>query len=460
MNPRNSLAFKLTLAFLFVGLVGAALMAFFFWQGTQRRFDQFIFDRDRSSTVGILAEYYQAHGGWQGVELGSQDFPPPPDRNWSKAPDIAAAIIVFDAQNRVVLTQGDIGAITRAMKSEMARAVPIEVNGAIVGKVVFAPHSRRPLPESPENRFRTDISRAIGYSALGAMAVALLLGIFLASTLTRPIRELTAATRSLARGDMDQKVEVQTKDEIGQLAESFNQMSADLARASRLRRKMTADIAHELRTPLSLILGYTESVSDGKLPATQETMDIMHDEAKRLSRLVDDLRVLSLADAGELSLDCYPTDPRSLLEQTLRKRSPEAQQRELNIQIESEPDLPLVNVDPDRLVQVLDNLVSNALRHTAAGGQVTLSAAVQDDQQSVVLQVSDTGDGIAVDDLPFVFDRFYRADQSRQRQGAESGLGLAIAKSIVESHGGSISVSSTVGRGATFTITLPVAAAA
>jgi signal transduction histidine kinase len=226
-----------------------------------------------------------------------------------------------------------------------------------------------------------------------------------------------------------------------------------LARASELRRQMMADIAHELRTPLSLILGYTESLSDGKLPASQETFDVMHDEAQHLSRLVDDLRTLSLADAGELSLTRQPLDVPALLERVVSAHSPEAQRRGISLRAEPSPTLPPVEADPGRMAQVLDNLVSNALCYTPEGGQIDLSAKA--DKNTIKLRVQDNGVGIAPDDLPFVFERFYRADKSLKRNGTESGLGLAIAKSIVEAHGGSISVKSSLGQGTTFTITLP-----
>jgi len=181
----------------------------------------------------------------------------------------------------------------------------------------------------------------------------------------------------------------------------------------------------------------------------------MHDEAQHLSRLVDDLRTLSLADAGELPLTRQPLDVQALLERVMSAHLPEAQQRDISIQVEPSPTLPAVEADPGRLAQVLENLVSNALCYTRAGGQISLSAEA--DGGTVVLRVGDNGVGIAPEDLPFVFDRFYRADKSLKRNGTESGLGLAIAKSIVEAHGGSISVESALGRGTTFTITLPLA---
>ncbi len=449
MISLRSLAFKLTLAFLLIGLIGAMLMAFFLWQNMQRRFDQFVADRDQFSSVNMLAQHYQANGSWDGVEtvLGRGRFqaPGPHTRR--------AALVLVDADGQVVFSQGDDREMRQLLRHLRGRAVPIEVDGLVVGYLLADPVSFRPLPGSPEADFLAGMTQAITFSALGATALALLLGALLAQTLTRPIRELTAATRALAKGDLGQQVTVRTRDELGELATSFNQMSADLAHASELRRQMTADIAHELRTPLSLILGYTESLSDGKLPATQETFDIMHDEAQHLSHLIDDLRTLSLADAGELSLARRAVDPRTLLERAMLAHTPEAQRQGISIQFEAPPDLPEVEVDPGRMAQVLENLMSNSLRYTPEGGQITLSAVAE--ESSVYLRVQDNGDGISPEDLPYVFDRFYRADKSRQRQGGESGLGLAIAKSIVEAHSGSLTVESVLGEGTTFTVALP-----
>jgi signal transduction histidine kinase len=215
---------------------------------------------------------------------------------------------------------------------------------------------------------------------------------------------------------------------------------------------MTADIAHDLRTPLSIILGYTEALSDGKLPGTPEMYEVMHNEAQHLSHLIDDLRTLSLADAGELKLTRQQIWPQELLERSASAHLAQAQQQNVSLQVKAAADLPTIEVDPDRMAQVLGNLVSNALRYTPEGGRIVLSA--ESDSQAVYLQVQDNGDGIDPGDLPYIFNRFYRADKSRQQQKGESGLGLAIARSIVEAHGGAISVESGLGKGTTFTITL------
>jgi signal transduction histidine kinase len=214
---------------------------------------------------------------------------------------------------------------------------------------------------------------------------------------------------------------------------------------------MTADVAHDLRSPISVISGYAEALSEGKLPGTPETYSILYQETRHLSRLVDDLRVLSLADAGELPLLRQVVDLQELVKRVAARHAVAAQQNNLSLRVEIEEGLPSVSLDVERMAQVLDNLILNAFRYTPPGGEIVLAA--KKDNGKVQLQVRDNGAGIASDDLPFIFERFYRGDKSRQQNG-ESGLGLAIAKSIVIAHGGSITAVSAPNQGATFTITL------
>ena len=317
------------------------------------------------------------------------------------------------------------------------------------------------LPAPLEDAFWQRILWAAVTSGVITILLALLLGWLLARTLTAPVRELTTATQAMAAGDLAQRVTVRTRDEIGDLALSFNQMSADLARASQLRKQMTADLAHDLRTPLSILRGYLEGLKESKVQGTTALYGLMHEEVLHLQRLVEDLRVLSLADAGELSLNRRVVDPSALLERTGLLYFVAAEGQGVQLSVEAEEALPSIWVDTDRITQVLNNLVSNALRHTRQG-KIVLGARTEQASVAgayVALTIRDTGSGIAAEDLPFVFDRFYRGDKSRQRadDGASSGLGLAIAKAIVEVHGGTIQVESTLGQGTTFTLRLPVA---
>lgn len=448
----RSITLKLTLAFLAVGLIGALLVAVFVGQRAGRAYDQFVADRVRDAQIASLARYYAANGSWAGVERVLERDPNGPPGPGDRGPPLP---VLLDADGRVVIGNGRYPSGSVVLPATRDRAAPIEVDGVVVGWILPNMSFRRPGPDAPEAAFFARIRQAIIWSAGGAAALALLLGVVLARTLTQPLRELTTATQAIAKGALGRQVAVRSRDELGALAASFNQMSADLAHASALRRQMTADIAHDLRTPLSVILGYTEALRDGKLPPDQEMFETVHTEAQHLQRLVDDLRTLSLADAGELPLTRQTLAPQQLLERAAAAYRAQALERNIALEVEATLRLPAIEVDPERMAQVLGNLISNALRYTPSGGRITLTATGRD--STVMLQVRDSGMGIAPDDLPYVFERFYRGDESRRRDDGSSGLGLAIAKSLVEAHGGAIAVASAPGQGTTFTITLPAA---
>ena len=447
----RSLTWKLTLAFLMVGLTGAVLVAVIVGARTRSEFDRFVSTRDQSVVQDSLESYYADRGNWEGVRDMLRTSP---------QLDFYSREMVLADANRVIVVGNRGTPIGQALPpDELAMSTPLTVNGATVGYLRFVGPVSRPQGDQgrppPDAVFLDRVSWATGVSAGVAALLALLLGSLLARTLTRPLRELTAATRSMAGGNFDQRVAVRSADEIGQLATAFNQMSADLARASQLRKQMTADLAHDLRTPLSILRGYTEGLQEGRLQGVPSLYTIMHTEVIHLQRLVEDLRELSLADAGELRLNRRAVDPRALLERTGLAYFDQASQRGVELRLEAPDDLPSIEVDTDRMTQVLNNLVSNALRHTEAGTVVLAASAAN---HSVRLTVSDSGAGIEPEDLPFIFDRFYRADKARQRSDdTSSGLGLAIAKAIVEAHGGAIGVTSTPGQGTTFSVTLPVA---
>ena len=252
---------------------------------------------------------------------------------------------------------------------------------------------------------------------------------------------------------MAHQVPVRSRDELGQLATSFNHMSADLVRSLNLRRQMTADIAHELRTPISIILGHTEAVHDGVLPASNETFEIIREEAERLEHLVDDLRTLSMADAGELKLVLRPYPPEKLLHDVKKTYSHQAKQKKVMLSVKVAADLPDMEIDPQRMKEVFSNILDNALRYTPEEGHIVLSADVV--ENTVEMRVQDSGPGVAADELDKIFERFYRAETSRTREEGGSGLGFAIAKSIVEKHNGRIWAESTPGRGLTVVIRIP-----
>jgi signal transduction histidine kinase len=458
----RSLTLKFTLAFLFVSVVGVVLTAIFVRQRTKQEFDQFVLDRYQIDLLDDLSTYYRENSSWDEigaivVRTGS--------RYGRRAGAFPAPLTLTDVDGLVIYGGLRHTAGQALTEVELDRAAPVEVDDETVGWVLFAEFAGEEFnqAESPEARFLENVNQSVLFGALAAIGVALVIGIFLARTISGPVREVTAATHMVAGGDLGYQVPVRTRDELGELAASFNRMSADLARANQQRRQMTADIAHDLRTPLSVILGYMEALSTGRLEATPETFEIMYDRGRHLQHLIDDLRTLGLADAGELTLNRRPVEPAALLEHTALAHMVQAQEKGVTLRLEAaahEPvagqpvaDLPEIEVDPERMTQVLGNLISNALRYTPPGGEIVLSAGR--DEGAVLLSVRDTGAGIEAEDLPHIFDRFYRSDKSRQQNG-ESGLGLAIARSIVLAHDGEITAASTPGEGTTFTITISV----
>jgi len=446
MNLRHSLTLKLTGVVLLISLLSVVLVAIFTRYATVSAFDRMLLEQNRDDFIDIVTAHYEENGSWDDVIDAV--------RSQTKDPQTFTGLVVVGQDGRVVLPDRDTHIGQSIPGRQLALGTPLELDGERIGTLLE--NAPPPPPRKPEDeRYLARTDQALILAAGGVSVLALLLGVLSSRTLTRSLRELTAATQAMAQGNLEQMVPVRSNDELGQLATSFNRMSADLAHSNELRRQMTADIAHDLRTPLTVIKGYTEALRDGDLPPTQVTFETMYQEAQLLSHLIDDLRVLSLADAGELTLNRRATAPQELLSQAQAAYLPQAREADVALVIELDEAVPDVSVDPERMVRVLENLIGNALRYTAAGGQITLGACTH--EAGILLSVCDTGSGIPPEDLPHIFDRFYRGDAARQADDGESGLGLAIAKSLVEAHGGTIAVSSTVGQGTRFEIVLPEA---
>ncbi len=303
------------------------------------------------------------------------------------------------------------------------------------------------------------VNRAVVVGGLVALMAALVIGFFVFRQITRPVEQMTQAAQSLATGDLSARVEVDShparlgSDELSDLGAAFNSMADHLQQSERLRRDMTADIAHELRTPLAVIRGNLEAMLDGVYPRDAEHLKPALDQVNLLSRVIDDLRTLALAEAGQLQLKKRPADLKTLIASALASFEPQAASHQITLRSSVASNLPLIEIDPDRIQQTIAILISNALRYTPAQGSITLNS--RSDDQRVSIEVTDTGPGIPPEDLPHLFERFYRADKSRSRESGGSGLGLAIAKSIVEAHGGSISATSEPGKGTTMQLQLP-----
>lgn len=305
--------------------------------------------------------------------------------------------------------------------------------------------------------FRAGMLLSLGYAILAALLAAVAVSLFFSRRIVSPLQSLTGVSQRIAEGRYDERVTIHGADEIAQLGESFNQMAEKLETTEAMRRRLIGDVSHELRTPLTSIKGYMEGLIDGVLPASPETFAQVHREADRLGRLVDDLQELSRVEAGAFPLDVHPASLPALLETTARRLAPAYESKEVRLTLSLPPDLPQVLADEDRLIQVLTNLLGNALMYTPAAGEVTVTAAPTGGE--VQVSVKDTGIGIPAESLPHIFDRFYRVDKSRSRQeGGGSGIGLTIARALVEAHGGRIRVESAgAGQGSTFIFSLKTA---
>ena len=446
----RSITLRLVLAFIAISLLSTLLVVLFTRWRSREEFRTFLIDQNRPSIVVAFSDYYQQHGSWDGIantKVFSQEAPPPPPQSQS-----GPFTLIDSSTNRVVFAgEGyQLGGVVPA--SNMPNGIPIQSGDKTVGILLI----NRPVYRigAPGSAFLDRVNLQILIGALAAIAMALLLAIFLSRTLTRPIRELTIATQDVATGNQARQVPVRSHDELGQLASSFNRMSADLARSLDLRRQMTADIAHELRTPLSIIVGHAEAVHDGVLPPSAETFEIIREEAGRLEHLVDDLRTLSMADAGELKLSMQACSVGELLQGAEKVYAHQARQKGISIETRIEAGLPEIQLDAQRMKEVFRNILDNALRYTPDDGSINISAGRAG--QGIEIRIKDSGPGVSADDVNKVFERFYRTESSRTREEGGSGLGLAIARSIVERHGGRIWAESQRGRGLTVAIRLPL----
>ncbi len=448
---RLSLTAKLLLSFLAVGLTGTAILAFLGATATAGEFGQFMFDFQRDSLAEQLADYYSEHQTWEGAPAALFERRFGAAAGPGRAARLAAFVLV-DAQGVVVVSGPGYRVGQSVAQNALSDSIPIEFGDQTVGSLIMQPGAFGQNPGEAQFLDRVNLSLRLG--AIGSTAAAVIVGAVLARSVTRPLRELTGAARAVAGGELETQVPVRTSDELGELAEAFNQMNANLARARDLRRQMTADVAHELRTPISVILGHAEGIRDGVLESSEQALEVIYDEATRLERLVGDLRLLSLMDAGELPLETAPTDPVSLIRSAAASLRAIAREKDIELALEVETGLPTLELDGDRIMQVLSNLLTNALRHTPEGGRIVVRAQAGDG--GVRIQVIDSGAGIPEADLPHIFERFYRVDKSRHRVGAGTGLGLAIARSLSEAQGATLSAANRAAGGAVFTLELPL----
>ncbi len=453
---RDSVRFPIFAKFMgalfIVLLIVGLLITGFARRAVETEFQRYIERNRRLQTDGlaqILARYYDRNGRWDGVEelLNRPDAPLSasagqhghdpnlPDRERRFWQVIGGRVLLADVNGLIIVdSEGQMEGKTVDEHTLHLGSPIISRDGRQVGTTLAAVGNTM---SAAQTAFLRQMQRAVLLSVLAAGGVALFLGALLTWGMIRPLRHLTTAVHATAHGDFSQRVQTRTNDEISDLADAFNQMSFQLDRSETARRQMTADIAHELRTPLTVIQGNIEALQDGIFPLIPESLTPIADKAALLTRLVEDLRQLALAEAGQLHLNRQPAHILDLAKRLAQAFQPIAADKGVSIHVVESGLLPLVNVDSQRMEQVFNNLLSNGIRHTPAGGAVTIRCLPEGERVRVT--ISDTGEGIPSDKLPHLFERFYRADAGRGREdGSGTGLGLAVAKSIVEAHGGTI----------------------
>ena len=446
---------KLFLSFLLVIVVAVAGVALIVQLGTAREVRSFMFGGGMGIITEVqtaLEDYYAANGTWEGVE-SVLSTTRTHGMGQGQGGMMNQRFRVADTQGEVVADSAGTAVGTTLTNSELEAATELQVGGETVGYLVA--QSGTGYTQGDESFLLTRLNQAALIAGLAAGGLALGLAALLAMQLLRPVRALTQAARGMAQGDLSQRVAVRGKDEIAELGQAFNLMAGSLQQAEDSRRAMTADIAHELRTPLAVQRANLEALQDGVYPLNADNLQPVLEQNRLLTRLVDDLRTLAMADAGQLTLERTPADLGELVRQVVERFQPQADRQNVKLELAMPGKTPLVSLDAIRVEQILTNVLSNGLRFTPQQG--TIQVDVQGMGPEVMVTVHDSGPGIPQDALPFVFERFYRADKARARAEGGSGLGLAIARQLAQAHGGELSAANHPQGGAVFTLSLPVA---
>lgn len=462
----HSMRWKLAASLLLIVVLSVGITAFLISMSMEREFQQYISTCDTAyldQLQSYLSNYYGARHGWDGIQevLEGQ---------------------VNTATERLVLASDD-GLVLADTRGEwlnqdiadfgIRESFVVSSNGIIVARVYSIIYagidgatmvgdrcSGQAVLTAAEESFISKIKQYLWIAGLLGVAMALFLGLVLTRQFTAPLIDLKQGSQQLAKGNLGFRVKVDSKDEFGEVARSFNSMSESLERIEQSRRRLTADIAHELRTPLTVIDGTIQGMMDGVFQPDHEHLGLIKNQTRLLSNLINDLRDLSLAESGQLKLNKTSVHIAEFIKSIVSRWDSQACAKEIRLSYDAADNMALIEADPVRVEQIINNLLSNAVRYTPKGGEIKValnnSPAIIDNKPGVVVTVADNGDGIPSQHLEHVFDRFYRADSSRSKSGKETGLGLAIVRQMVEAHGGKVWAESTFGKGSKFYIFLPL----
>ncbi len=456
---------RLILAMALVAVIAVLCVVVFFRLDAADQLTNYLFRGGMYGMTGLvdtLEEYYQSNGNWQGVEdvinsagmmMGKGASSPGFRRGQGQMPGMGAGMMQLElaSLDGTVLydSRGTSEGATLA-QDELDQSVRLQdARGNTIGYLLIGGGGA--LSRANQGLLMQVLNSAALSAGLVALAIGLVLALLIAAGLIRPLRRLTHAAQAMAGGDLSQRVKVSGRDEVALLGESFNLMAASLEESEQQRRAMTADVAHELRTPLAVQRAQVEAMLDGVYPLDEGNLLRVLEQNELLGRLVEDLRTLALADAGELQLDKTQLELIGWIRRLVERFEPAAGSRRLSIQA-AQTEIVVV-ADPTRIEQILNNLLSNAIRHTPEGGEI--SVKISTDAENVFVEVRDSGEGIPSGELKKIFDRFYRAQPSRSRGEGGSGLGLAIARQLALAHGGDLTAANHPQGGAVFTLRLP-----
>lgn len=446
----RSLQFRLLAAFGLVILITVAAVFFFAYQATQsqiRHYQDNVSRLQGDRMQVALDSYYLGQDGWDGIE--------PLVQQWGSV--YGQRVVLTNAQG-ITVADSDSTLLGKPFPASYSgwsqRPLTVPFSTQPIGTLYISPPSTTAASLTSLGILYHSLGRFFLWGGLIAIAIAIVLSYLFSRRILRPVKSLATAARHIGRGDFSERPQVKDSSELGELAIAFNTMADDLEKAENLRRELVADTAHELRTPLSNIRGYLEAIRDGVVTPDTATINSLYEEVTLLSRLVNDLQELALAEAGQLKLTRHEEDVAAIISATVASAGAAALMKEISLDTAIPDNLPCCDIDSQRIKQVLHNLLDNAMAHTPRHGSINVTAAQKGPW--VEVSVSDSGEGIAPDQLANVFERFYRVDKSRSRATGGHGLGLTIARRLVEAHGGKIEAQSEFGKGSRFSFTLPV----
>ena len=450
---------------IFLSLLGVSLLV---RQNAQQEVQTFL---GRGGLIGAeslaleLEEWYQTYGSWNGAEVlmphneagaGEGGTGGAGSGGPQQGQRRLIQIRLADANGSILYDPLDVDAIGSSIAMDTS-SIPLTVDGRIVGYLLPQEDSYAQENAQFEERFLERINAASLAAAAISGSVALVLALLLAYFLIQPVNLLIGATEKIAHGDLSYRVAIRKPKELARLGATFNAMAAELEQADRRRKNLTSDIAHELRTPLAVQQAHLEALADGVFALSKENLDPIQEQNNLLTRLVEDLRLITLADAGELQMDLQPVDMRALVSGVVEQFSAKAKEKQIAIQTDLQ-DCQTVQADPQRLQQILHNLLQNGVRYTPEKGEIMIRVACS--QHDLTCSMRDSGPGIPEASLPFIFDRFYRPERARTKADGGTGLGLAIARNLAQAHGGSLTARNHPQGGAEFILTLPLGSAA